>query len=57
MSDIATRLGVSPAEVIAHTDLNPDAAMQGVIEDAPPPRMSRRRAATAPSSPASGSSC
>jgi len=43
MSDIATRLGVTPAEVIAHTDLNPDAAMHGVIEDAPPPRMSRRR--------------
>jgi len=43
MTDIATRPGVTPVDVIAHTDLNPDAAMQGVVEDAPPsPRATRR---------------
>jgi len=37
MTDLAARSVVTPADVIAQTDLNPDAAMQDVVEDAPPP--------------------
>jgi NitT/TauT family transport system permease protein len=45
MTSAATHSAVSPIDVIARTDLNPDAAMQGAVEDvAPPPAKSGRRA-------------
>ena len=44
MTDIASRVAVSSAEVVAQSDLSPDAAMQDAVEDAPALPAKRGRA-------------